>query len=650
MAKRKKKEAEAATLPHLDLEVVAEEMRMTVQLADLAPSPYQSREISDDEALADLVDSIERDGLLQPVTVRRLGKAQDLKFELIAGHRRVAAFKKLARTEIPAEVLQVDDEGAYRLALAENMKRLNLNPMEEAHAFRTSSDKFDWSQKTLAEAVNRPAAYVKGRLDLLQLPTSLQAAIAGGLSVAKAKLLEPLDQFSHVKGGGPNLVGHALDLAEVVSESAQGENMGPPGSWIENSTLHEVESQAARWFEAYSFEFKKEWDSDICMAAGCLGIGPDGEPVCLKLEHAFSVRVQAASEMLTKSLEEYFGEKGQAEKHHATKELPVYYDVAELEPRPTWDRSGHAVPQPEGFPPLPIPFADRMMYSSTEAGPALWSSLMEKVRGEQKQKCYDCPIWKKGAKQGRVLLVKLVHEYRSGGYAYFTHIGPVCMVAACRTRQYKASMKAAPGSPEAEAEARTPAEKKKIAVNKAVQPYLEEQVTALIDRLSKDPRRVLAMVFLDRYSMGQMPQLDYKTKDSFDHQKVKIRDHDGTPNGLLKTLMQLGDDKLVRVLADHMVLDFDHAEQSTYTGGKSVRTISVNALVATASLLFGEKAGTAIKDGVAQLKKEAGSPDVKALLKKSVKKAPKKAKAKAKRTSKALAAEQTKVDEELAKT
>ena len=150
------------------------------------PNPYQPRKEFADEALAELVESIRAEGLLQPIVVRAVGD----KFQLIAGERRWRAFQQLKIKTIPARVMTSSDASSASLALIENLQRADLNPLEEAHGYASLIRDFDLTQDAAAQRVGKGRATVANSLRLLGLEPELQGYVGKGLlSVGHAKVL-----------------------------------------------------------------------------------------------------------------------------------------------------------------------------------------------------------------------------------------------------------------------------------------------------------------------------------------------------------------------------------------------------------------------------------------------------------------------------
>jgi ParB family transcriptional regulator, chromosome partitioning protein len=159
---------------------------LEIALGTLVPNPRQPRKVIDPEAIQELAASIEAEGLLQPVVVRRSGDS----FELIAGERRWRAHEFLGREKILARVLEVSDLSSASLSLIENLQREGLNPMEEAMGYHSLVHDFSLTQAKVAKRVGKSRVYVTNLLRLLQLDEELRGFLASGkLSTGHAKVL-----------------------------------------------------------------------------------------------------------------------------------------------------------------------------------------------------------------------------------------------------------------------------------------------------------------------------------------------------------------------------------------------------------------------------------------------------------------------------
>ncbi len=152
----------------------------------IEPNPYQPRRDIDAGHLAELVESIRAEGLLQPIVVRPVGD----KFQLIAGERRWRAFQQLQIKSIPARIMTSSDASSASLALIENLQREGLNPIDEAHGYASLIRDFDLTQEAASQRVGKGRATVANSLRLLGLEAEIQGYLGKGmLSVGHAKVL-----------------------------------------------------------------------------------------------------------------------------------------------------------------------------------------------------------------------------------------------------------------------------------------------------------------------------------------------------------------------------------------------------------------------------------------------------------------------------
>ena len=166
------------------------EPERTAAIGSIVPNPFQPREVFDETAIDELAASIREKGLLQPLLVRPAPNG----FQLIAGERRFRAAQRAGLDRVPITVREVDDVEALELALIENLQRENLNPVEEARAYKRLSDEFDLSQEDIATRVSKSRSAVTNSLRLLQLPPSVIAQLESGeLSAGHGRSLLALD-------------------------------------------------------------------------------------------------------------------------------------------------------------------------------------------------------------------------------------------------------------------------------------------------------------------------------------------------------------------------------------------------------------------------------------------------------------------------
>jgi ParB family chromosome partitioning protein len=157
-----------------------------VDLDSIVPAPMQPRTHFDEASLESLAESIRSHGVVQPLLVRR----RDNGFELIAGERRWRAAKLAGLTRVPVVVKDVPDDSLLEIALIENIQREDLNPIEEAQAYKKLIETVGLTQEALASRVGRDRSYITNYLRLLRLPDDLQQLVKEGrLSTGHARTL-----------------------------------------------------------------------------------------------------------------------------------------------------------------------------------------------------------------------------------------------------------------------------------------------------------------------------------------------------------------------------------------------------------------------------------------------------------------------------
>jgi ParB family chromosome partitioning protein len=154
---------------------------LEVPIGSVTPNPRQPRSVFDEDALDELVASIQEVGLLQPVVVREVGPGR---FELVMGERRWRASQRAGLTEIPAIVRDTTDDDLLRDALMENLHREQLNPLEEAAAYQQLLDDFGATHEELARRIGRSRPHISNTLRLLNLSPGVQRRVAAGVLTA----------------------------------------------------------------------------------------------------------------------------------------------------------------------------------------------------------------------------------------------------------------------------------------------------------------------------------------------------------------------------------------------------------------------------------------------------------------------------------
>lgn len=178
----------------------------TISIALIKPSPHQARKYFDEESLWKLAESLRQEGLIQPITVRKLlptaGEREDPGYELVSGERRLRAARLLGWTTIEARVITVISEGEVAAkGLIENLQREDLNPVEEAEGFAQLNrvDPTYWTQERIAQVTGKSRSYITQSMSLLRLPEAIK---------------EDVRRRTYSRG-------HALEIARLPGSSLQ---------------------------------------------------------------------------------------------------------------------------------------------------------------------------------------------------------------------------------------------------------------------------------------------------------------------------------------------------------------------------------------------------------------------------------------------
>ena len=190
---------------------------LEVDLDRLSPNALQPRGQVDDERLADLARSIKSNGVIQPIIVRKVGD----RFQIIAGERRWRAARQAGLLRVPVVVREVakgQERSLLEMALIENIQRENLNPIDEAHAYRRLSVEFHLTQEGIADAVGKDRSSVANYLRLLKLPDDVRADVAAGtLSMGHARALLGLTDEADQRRTARDIISQNLSVRETES-------------------------------------------------------------------------------------------------------------------------------------------------------------------------------------------------------------------------------------------------------------------------------------------------------------------------------------------------------------------------------------------------------------------------------------------------
>jgi ParB family transcriptional regulator, chromosome partitioning protein len=204
---------------------------LEVDIDRLSPNELQPRVQFDDRRLDELAQSIRTNGVIQPIVVRKVGD----RFHIIAGERRWRAAKRAGLKTVPIAVREMNTGGPQSLletALVENIQREDLNPIDEALAYRRLSDEFHLTQETIATAVGKDRASVANFLRLLRLPQEIRNDVAAGnLSMGHARAILALTSEAEQLRVSRDVIARDLSVREteaLVKKIAEGEKAKEP--------------------------------------------------------------------------------------------------------------------------------------------------------------------------------------------------------------------------------------------------------------------------------------------------------------------------------------------------------------------------------------------------------------------------------------
>ena len=150
-----------------------------VSISDLARNPYQPRANFSEEKLGELVISIKKNGIIQPIAVR-LSKSGSQKYEIVAGERRWLAAQRAGLHEIPVTILDLSDVESLEVAIVENIQRDDLNPIEEARGYKRLHDEFKYDHESISKLMSKSRSHISNTLRLLTLPSDVIAMLEEG--------------------------------------------------------------------------------------------------------------------------------------------------------------------------------------------------------------------------------------------------------------------------------------------------------------------------------------------------------------------------------------------------------------------------------------------------------------------------------------
>lgn len=196
-----------------DTPATANEELLDVDIDLIEPNSLQPRTNFDEEQLENLSQSIRSNGIIQPLLIRRLGESR---YQLIAGERRWRAAQRAGLQRVPAVVRDIPDDKILELALIENIQRQELNPIEEAHAYKRLIESLGLTQEMVAQRVGRDRTFITNYIRLLRLPEDIQHMVEQEkLTMGHARALLGVDDPEIQRKVALNIINQSLSVRET---------------------------------------------------------------------------------------------------------------------------------------------------------------------------------------------------------------------------------------------------------------------------------------------------------------------------------------------------------------------------------------------------------------------------------------------------
>lgn len=247
--------------PRIEIEEPAIKVKM-LHVEHISPNPRQPRKHFDEGDLQLLAASIQKHGLIQPITVRKVPDNPSTPYELIAGERRLRAVQSLGEAEIPARVLEADNMYSATLALIENTHRADLNVIELAQAYQDMIEEYGWSQQQLSEHVSSTRQQVGHILSMLKLPDHTRSLLtADAITLGHAKVLVSLDSEDDINNLAQETVRQGLTVRELTDLVAAVKSKNQAGNGSKrpsrkSSKSHDWSEWSQKWEAALETSVK----------------------------------------------------------------------------------------------------------------------------------------------------------------------------------------------------------------------------------------------------------------------------------------------------------------------------------------------------------------------------------------------------------
>lgn len=218
-----------------------------INIDQIRPNPYQPRKVFDDTALQELSQSIKQHGVFTPILVKKSIQGYDL----IAGERRLRASKLAGMSDIPAIIVDLNDQEMMEIALLENIQRENLNGIEEAKAYEQLIQRLNYTQEQLANRVGKSREHITNTLRLLKLPEDVQEyVVQKKLSMGHVRALIGLKDENMIRKIAKQAIDQGLSVRKIEQLVKDLQHKKEPGKQVEeNIFIKEAKNKLEEYFQ-----------------------------------------------------------------------------------------------------------------------------------------------------------------------------------------------------------------------------------------------------------------------------------------------------------------------------------------------------------------------------------------------------------------
>ena len=263
----------------------------TLRMSEIEPNKAQPRKDFDEEEIRGLAESIREHGLIQPIVVRPMPNG--ITYQIIAGERRWRACRVLGMSEVPVLIRDMDDFEASQLAIIENIQRSDLNPVEEAFAFKELIEKYDMTQETLAKAMGKSRPYIANSMRLLSLPEEAVEMLRNGeITTGHAKVLMSLTDKTKIHIAIENIINDKLSVRETEKLVARLNSEGDSNELIQAAP---EEKKMKNFFTEMELSLKERLNRGVKISGNGQGKGKivltfeDKEDLCRLTNELISI-------------------------------------------------------------------------------------------------------------------------------------------------------------------------------------------------------------------------------------------------------------------------------------------------------------------------------------------------------------------------